>query len=30
MYSLKIYNAKKEKKVCKGIKKNVINNKLEF
>ena len=25
MYSLKIYNDKKEKKIAKGIKKNVIN-----
>ena len=29
MYALKIYN-EKEKKIAKGIKKVVINNKLEF
>lgn len=30
MYSIKVFNDKKEKKLCKGIKKNVINKKISF
>jgi len=30
MYSIKVFNEKKNKQVAKGIKKNVIKNELDF